>query len=341
MEYVGIDYHLRTLMVTRLTPEGKRIAQEPLPNTAAAITGWLDQLPAGSHLALEATGHWMRFADLVEDRPLQLHLAHPYRVRAIAAARIKTDRIDSAILAHLLRTDLLPEAYLAPRPVRELRQVLRYRLHLVGYRTSLKNRLRMLLAREGRVCPATDVAGRRARAWWRSQAWTPAVQTTVQGYLQALESLGTLVRAVDRQLQRAAAASAAARSLMTMPGLGAFGALLVLAEIGDIHRFPSAKHLCAYAGLVPSTRASADRVHRGALTKQGSKYLRWLLIQASTQAVRGSVHLGQLAQRVKAQHGAPVARVAVARAMLIAIYHMLSTEQPYRDPRQAANRVGV
>lgn len=340
-EYVGIDDHLRTFMITRVDAAGKLLDQQQLPKTTEAMTAFLDMLPAGTHLALEATGHWMRFADLLGDRPLHLHLAHPYRTRAIAAARIKTDKIDSAILAHLLRTDLLPEAYLAPRPVRDLRDVLRYRLHLVGYRTSLKNRIRALLAREGLVCPATAVEGRKAQVWFAVHPWRPAVRTALTGYLETLAHLGTTLKALNQQLQQTALTSAPARVLMTMPGLGAFGALLVVAEIGDIARFASAKHLCSYAGLVPSTRASADKVRHGALTKQGSKYLRWILVEVSSHAVRGSAHFAQLYQRIKTKHGVPTARVAVARAMLIAIYHMLSTEQPYRDPRHAANLVGV
>lgn len=339
--YVGIDDHLRTFMVTRLDAAGKLVEQRQLPKTLEAMTAFVDTLPAGTHLALEATGHGMRFADLLDGRPLQLHLAHPYRTRAIAAARIKTDRIDSQILAHLLRTDLLPEAYLAPQPLRDLRQLLRYRLHLVSDRTRLKNRLRALLAREGRTCPATDLAGRRARMWWAQQAWRPAVQTAVTGYLATLTHLGTTVQQLDRALTQRASRSPDAQRLMTLPGLGPFGALLVLAEIGDITRFPSAKQLCAYAGLVPATRASADRVRHGGLTKQGSKYLRWLLVTVSSHAVRGSQHLGALYQRVKTKHGVPAARIAVARAMVIAIFYMLSTHQPYRDPRQAASRVVV
>jgi transposase len=340
-EYVGIDDHLRTFMITRVDAHGKLLDQQQLPKTTDAMTTFLDALPAGTHLALEATGHWMRFADLLGDRPLHLHLAHPYRTRAIAAARIKTDKIDSQILAHLLRTDLLPEAYLAPRPIRELRDLLRYRLHLVGYRTSVKNRLRALFAREGVTCPYTDVGGQRAQGWLRAQPWSPILGTIVTGYLQTLTAVGTLLKALTQQLQQQAVASPEAQRLMTLPGLGAFGALLVLAEIGEITRFASAKHLCSYAGLVPSTRASAGHVRHGALTKQGSKYLRWLLVEVSSHAVRGSTHFAQLYQRVKTTHRIPTARVAVARAMLIAIYHMLSTKQPYRDPRHTANLVGV
>jgi transposase len=340
-QYVGIDDHLRTFMITRVDATGKLLEQQQLPKTTEAMTAFLDHLAAGTHLALEATGHWMRFADLMGDRPLHLHLAHPYRTRAIAAARIKTDKIDSGILAHLLRTDLLPEAYLAPRPIRDLRDLLRYRLHLVGYRTSLKNRIRALLAREGLTCPYTAIDGLKAQAWLTAHPWRPAIQIAVQGYLRTLQHLKETVRDVDGRLQHQAAADPSARLLMTMPGLGAFSSLLILAEMGDISRFASAKHLCSYAGLVPSTRASAGTVRHGSLTKQGSKYLRWILIEGSSHAVRGSRHFGQLHARIKERHGAPTARIAVARAMLIAIYHMLSTQQPYRDPRQAASLIGV
>lgn len=340
-DFVGIDDHLRTFMVTHLNHWGKLLNQREFPKTTEAITAFLDTLSPGTHLALEATGHWMWFADLVGQRPLHLHLAHPYRVRAIASARIKTDKIDSRILAHLLRTDLLPEAYLAPPQVRSLRELLRHRMHLVSYGTSLKNRIRALLAREGRLCPYVDINGKKAKAWLLTQPWQPSARTAATGYLQILDQLTDTLRELELQLRNRAASMPQAQLLMTMPGIGYFSALLVLAEIGQIDRFPSAKQLCSYAGLVPTIRASAGKVHRGALTKQGSKYLRWILIEVCTHAVRGSCHLGQLYQRVKTKHGTAAARVAVARSMLIAIFHMLSTNQPYRDPRQSVSLVGV
>ena len=125
---------------------------------------------------------------------LVLALAQQWGIELLFLPRIKTDNTDSTILAHLLRTDLLPEAYLAPRPIRDLRDVLRYRLHLVGYRTSLKNRIRALLAREGLSCPYSSVDGLKAQTWFASQPWRPSTRIAITGYLETLSHLGKTLK---------------------------------------------------------------------------------------------------------------------------------------------------
>jgi len=331
MHYVGIDFHKRTSSITQMDGRGKILNRCRLTNEPTTLRTFAEGLPAGSKLALEATGNWTYFYELVEDLGLDITLAHPYRTRAIASARIKTDAIDATTLAHLLRTDLLPAAYIPPRAIRDQRELLRYRCALVSLRTRIKNAVHALLAKQGLEPPVTDVFGKAGCVWLRSLALRPSARQALEGYLAVNEALVQQLSQVSQTIRSQATASPDAQRLMTLPGLSFFSALLILAEIGDIHRFPDAEHLCSYAGLVPSVHASGGTTRYGRLTKQGSKYLRWILVELSHHAAQGSVRFGQLFARIKAKHGIPTANVAVARVMLRTIYHMLTDQTDFRD----------
>lgn len=331
MQYVGIDFHKRSSTITQMDARGKILKQGKLTNDPQTLRAFVEGLPRKSKLALEATGNWSYFYELVEDLGLEITLAHPYRTRAIASARIKTDAIDATTLAHLLRTNLLPAAYIPPREIRDLRTLLRYRCVLVALRSRVKHGVHALLAKDGLEPPMTDVFGKAGGAWLRRLPLRPVYRQALDGYLALNETLVQQLAQVSQTIRQQATASPEAQRLMTLPGLSFFSALLVLAEIGDIARFPDAEHLCSYAGLVPSVHASGGKTRYGHLTKQGSKYLRWILVELSHHAARGSVRFGQLFARVKAKHGIPTAKVAVARAMLRTIYHMLTDQTPFRD----------
>jgi transposase len=144
-QYIGIDLHKQTSYVTRMNEKGKIVEQINLSNDADTLRGYLTRLKPDARIAVEATGNWMYLYELIEERCPDLVLAHPQKTKAIASARIKTDKIDSTILAHLLRTNLLPQAYIPARQVRDSREVLRYRACLVRLRTSVKNRISALL----------------------------------------------------------------------------------------------------------------------------------------------------------------------------------------------------
>ena len=139
-----------------------------------------------------------------------------------------------------------------------------------------------------------------------------------------------MTETIEAQVQ----ADPQAQLLCTMPGIGAYSALLILSEIGDVHRFPDSRHLCSYAGLVPSVHASGGKTRLGRLTKQGSSWLRWILVELSVHAINGAPQFWSLYYRVAKKHGHNVGRVAVARALLKTIYAMLKTQAPFRPIRR-------
>jgi transposase len=263
-------------------------------------------------------------------RPPDLVLAHPLKTKAIATARIKTDKIDATTLAHLLRADLVPAAYIPPRPVRDTRELLRYRASLVRLRTQVKNKIAAIVSKTGLQTPTRMACGVKSRRFLATAPVRACYRFALDGYLRTLEQLTTEIRQVSQTIETQAAAEPQARLLQTMPGIGAYSALLILSEIGDVQRFPDSRHLCSYAGLVPSVHASGGKTRLGRLTKQGSSWLRWILVELSIHAINGAPQFRSLYYRVAKKHGANTGRVAVARAMLKTIYAMLTKQEAFR-----------
>jgi transposase len=181
-----------------------------------------------------------------------------------------------------------------------------------------------ILTKNGLRTPTKDAFGKRARRF------RPCYRSALDGYLRLLDALAAELQAVAQQIQAAVQADPQAQLLCTMPGIGPYSALLILSEIGDVRRFPDARRLCSYAGLVPSVHASGGTTRRGRLTKQGSKWLRWILVELSVHAINGAPQFRHLYHRVARKHGVKVGRVAVARAMLKTIYAMLTKQEAFR-----------
>ena len=327
--YVGVDYHKHYSVATKMDEQGTVVEQVKLRNDPDTLVGYAQRLPQGSKIALEATGSWYYFYEVLEDTGSEIYLAHPLKTKAIASARIKTDKIDSTILAHLLRTDLLPTSYIAPREIRDIREILRYRASLVSLRTSIKNKMHAILAKNGIEMPYTNILGKKALRYLQGLSLRTCYRQSLDGYGRLAETVTTLIKEVTETIEGIAKDNPQATLLMTIPGISYYSALLVVSEIGDIGRFPSAKKLCSYAGLVPSVHASGGKIRYGAITKQGSKWLRWILVELSYHFTRGSERLNNLYKRVTKNHGKATARVAVAREMLKIIYYMLRDNRAF------------
>ena len=342
-QYIGIDLHKQTSYVTRMNEKGKIVEQINLSNDADTLRGYLTRLKPDARIAVEATGNWMYLYELIEERCPDLVLAHPQKTKAIASARIKTDKIDSTILAHLLRTNLLPQAYIPARQVRDSREVLRYRACLVRLRTSVKNRISALLDKTGIKTPTRTAFGVKSRRFLAEVTVRSCYRLELDGYLRLLEHLKEEIKKVNETIEAQVKIDPQAQLLLTMPGIGPYSALLILSEIGTINRFPDSRHLCSYAGLVPSVYASGGKTRLGSLTKQGSKWLHWILVELSIHAINGAPQFRSLYYRISRKHGNNTARVAVARAMLKAIYAMLKNKEVFRPivKGRAGQRPGV
>jgi transposase len=329
-QYIGIDLHKAKSFVTRLDGRGRVLEQVELSHANGALQQYLTRVPVDTRIAVEATGNWMWLYELLEDRHPDLVLAHPLKTKAIASARIKTDKIDAPTLAQLLRADLVRAAYIPPRKIRDTRETLRYRASLVRLRTQLKNTIAAIVSTTGVPPPTKTTCGVKSRRFLATVPVRPCYRLGLDGYLRLVEALTAEIRDVTQTIETHVQTEPPAQLLCTLPGIGAYSALLILSEIGDGHRFPDSRHLCSYAGLVPSVHASGGTTRLGRLTKQGSSWLRWILVELSLHAINGAPQFRQRYYRVAKKHGGKTGRVAVARAMLQTLYAMLTKQDAFR-----------
>src|SRR2546422_6116908 len=256
--YLGVDLHKRSCWVTVLDADGHLVESRKLGTEKWELEEFFGKVAKPAALAVEATFNWYYFLNVIEPLGLELHLVHPWKTRAIASARIKHDKLDSRVLAELLRTGFLAEAWIAPRAVREQRQLLRYRVHTVQWATRAKNSIHGVLNRNGIRLPLGSPFGPRGREFLSEVELPETDRWEVSGQLVRLDLLRHQLGELDREIRKRSKASPIAQALEQIPGIGPFIASLLIAEIGDIWRFPTAKHLASYTGLVPSLYASGE-----------------------------------------------------------------------------------
>lgn len=337
MIHVGVDLHQRFCYVTALDARGKQLQAGAVANERGALRRYFSQfLGQRVQVAVEACGFWPAFREEVEPRVERLVLVHPQRVKAIASAKLKNDRVDSATLAHLLRCDLLPESWKADRATQARRQQVRLRATLVRQRTRLKNQVHAVLHQQGLRSPASDLFGKRGRLWLSGVKLPEAARESVQACLRMIDHYGEEIQSQTLQLREKASQDERARWLQTIPGIGEVSAMMVLAEIGELPRFGSKEALCSYAGLVPRVRESAGKAARGGITRQGSPWLRWIMVEAAQVATRTSPAARRYYERLLRKKHKHVARVALARKLLIAVYALLHDGVEFDEEKFAA-----
>jgi transposase len=332
-KYVGWDFHKRKSYIVVVNGEGEVIEERKIEHRdMLGLMGFLLGLEKGTPVAIEATGSWYWLVDLLEENGLKPYMAHPKNTKVIAYSKCKTDKIDARILAHLLRTNFLPVSYIPPMEVRELRDLLRMRIFLVKQRTKIKNRIHSILDKFGIFLEYSDIFGKRGREEIRRIELRSPYKEEINILMDLLEDTEGKISNIENIIKRIEIERGwreDLKLLRSVPGIGWFSGLLILAEIGDINRFRSARALCSYAGLVPSTYQSGDRSWYGRITKEGSRWLRWVLVESATRAVSVDGYYKEIYEKLKKRRGKQIAKVAVARKMLTAIYYILKKKEPF------------
>jgi transposase len=323
--YVGIDVHRKRSQVAVVTEDGKVQLNKNVVNGSEPFLRLIGDLPSGTPVAFEAAFGWSWLAGLLEDYGFDAHLVHPLRCKAIASARLKNDKAGAAILAQLLRADLLPEAWLAPAKVRQLRALLRHRISLVRPGTQLRNRIHAVAADHGYDRSASYRTGP-GRGWLAELDLPAASREIVTGCLNVIDGLAPVTGRIDGELHARAKADPRVKVLKTLPGVGEFTALVILAGIGDITRFGSARKLASWAGLTPTVRGSDLTVRHGHIPGQGPAWLRWVLNQAAQTAKRSPEFAAVYAATAR-RRGKKIATIAIARKLLTRAWHLLSEMQ--------------
>ena len=323
--YVGIDVHRKRSQVAVVSGDGTVELNKNVVNGSEPMLRLIGDLPAGTPVAFEAAFGWGWLVELLEDYGFDPHLVHPLRCKAIASARLKNDKVDAAILAQLLRADLLPEAWIAPPQVRQLRALLRHRASLVRLGTRLRNRIHAVAADHGYDRSASYWTGP-GRGWLAELDLPAASREIITDALAVIDGLAPLIDRLDGELHAYARQDPRVKVLRTLPGVGEFTALVMMAEIGDITRFPTARKLASWAGLTPTVRGSDLKVRHGNISKQGSAWLRWVLNQAAQTAKRSPAFAASYAA-IARRRGKKIATIAIARKLLTRAWHLLNDLQ--------------
>jgi transposase len=330
--YVGMDVHRKRSQVAIIDAAGIQQHNRNLANDPAKLAPVLGALAPGTPVAFEAAYGWGWLVDLLEELELEPRLVHPSRCKAIASARLKNDKVDAATLAQLLRAGLLPEAWIAPQQVRDLRALLRHRASLVRLSTSCKNRVHAVLADRG-IGEDRGLWTGPGRAWLADLELPPIPRGIIQ-CCGLLDALATPIGRLEHQIAALAKPDPRVQALMTRPGVGRLPAMTLVAEIGDIGRFPTARKLCAWAGLTPQVRnlgpQGPPRPHHQAGLALGAGDPAGGRQTAKRHPMFASAY-GQLARR----RGNHIATTAIARRLLARCFHILTQLQTAPTPEKA------
>ncbi len=329
--YYGLDVHKDFMQVCRLSSDGRRRTDFRIPATSRAIEAFAGTLTHEDQVALEVTFHTWAIHNRLAPHAGRVTPVNSMQVKAIASARIKTDKVDAHILAQLLRSDFLPAVQMPSRQAWSLRQLVSHRRFLLKQQTATKNTIRSLLNRQ--LIPAPDgwtPFAEKTRRWMRDLALPAAERFMLDNSLDLLEELEARVADADEQLLQEARISRDVKLLMTIPGIDVTVAISLVAAIDDIGRFPTPQKLASYFGLVPRIRQSAGHCYHGPITKAGNSTARALAIEAAQCLAHSSSPLAATYYRVRNRRGHNVAVTALARKLICLVWHLLRSGQPYR-----------
>lgn len=330
MRVVGLDVS-RTVAEIAYLEDGCVRAGGRVTLELAALAQYANSLRPTDHVVLEATGNTAAIVAALTPHVARVVIANPLQVRLIAEARVKTDKIDAAVLAQLYASGFLPEVWIADDRTQALRRQVARRAQIVRQRTRLKNEIHSVLATHLIPrCTATDLFGKKGRRWLADQPLPLDERIAVEQRLRELDRLGEDLAVIDRALGEAVLEDAQLRRLLTITGVNATVAIGLLAAIGDIGRFPSARKLVSYFGLNPRVRQSGlQPAQHGHISKIGRSHARAMLVEAAWAAAKAPGPLRSFFLRIRARRGMQIAAVATARKLATIVWYVLTDQEDY------------
>ena len=330
MFIVGCDYHPSWQQVAWFDPETGEMGEQKLGNGNGEAERWYRQLAAPALIGLEATGNSQWFVDLLQQLGHEAWIGDAAQIRASYVRQQKNDKRDAAHVLKLLLEGRFPRLWVPSSEQRDLRQLLIHRHKLVQIRSRVKNGLQHLAMNQGmqKKTRLWSAAGQKALRELPLQGWAARRR---QDLLQLLADLDQQIAPLDQAAQQAAEQNSEARLLLTQPGVGPITALAFVLTIGDVSRFPRGKQVASYLGLIPRERSSGGHQRLGAISKQGNRFVRMLLVEAAHSVVR--LDEGFRKPYAHRCHRKPkgVAKVAAARRLAVRLYWMLRTQTPYPE----------
>jgi transposase len=333
MNYVGIDHHRQYSHMTVMDQMGQVLRSGRVPNLQDEIGKFLEGFEAVESV-IETGRSSYTMVDVLEEMGVTVKIAHPNEVKAIARAKIKTDKRDSEVLAHLLRMNMVPEVYRRSVENRQAQRVLRQRAFYVRAMTALKNRVYAFLSQQREevreeVVRETNIFSERGQKVLLGLKLVPGEKRLLDALLKTYRHLEKRTKESAAFVEKLYEENREAQLIRTIPGFGKYLSVLVAVEIADLSRFADAAHLHAYAGVIPSVHSSGDNTYYGKIIRAGNRWLRWAAVEAVWPAIRADFDLRCFYERLARRKGANKAKVAAARRLLTIVYKVWKEQRNY------------
>jgi transposase len=332
---MGVDLGKRKSRIAVLDGKGEIYTEGKIANHKGTIERFVKRLREPVTMVCETGNKSFWLADIMEDCGVGVNVANAYKVKLIAEARVKTDKVDARILAELLRVKFIPEVYIPKQEIRVWREVFRGRGHIVRMRTQLYNRIHSILDRYGIEYQAKQLRAKGALSWLETLELPEAIRVSIEQYMKLIYQLTEQVDVFEKRLKKKIKLDEKAKYtielLISIPGIGWLSALALYLEIVDIRRFKSPKKLYSYTGLIPGVHQSGEVQRGGKLTKQGNSLIRWMIVEDAWRTISCDKYYGSLYDRHKKKIGKTRAILPVARALLYAVYQVWLQERRYEE----------
>lgn len=328
--YCGIDLHSRNFNICIVDSSGKVVKEAKFKNSQKEeFLKTIREFSPEISFVVESTYNWYWLVDLLQDESYEVKLAHPLYLKAIAYAKVKTDKVDPKTLAQLFRVGMLPEAYIYPRESRSIRDLLRRRATLVGMRTKLLTSLNFTLAQNNVNGYTRNSIKKIASCEFEELFSERFTILNAQIIKQLIDDLDRHISLLEKEVLSVAKLEERFDLLMTAPGIGPILSLMILYEIGDIDRFPNEAKFCSYSRVVPGISQSNMNAKRSSNSKQGNPYLKFAFSQAACIAIKCYPSIRRYYQRLLKKKNKSVAKAIIAHKLAIAVYFILKRRTPY------------
>ena len=347
MHRIALDGHKYYTFASVEDEKGRLLKEGRIEHHRGAISTFLEQWDPGSPVALESIGSWYWIADEIEQAQMQTRLVHARKAKLMMAMTNKTDKLDARGLNRLQKTETLPTVWIAPMDVRDQRELPRTRMVFAQQRTRLKNRIHSVIDKYGLSSEFKDVSdifckkGRLQMQQIKKQL-PQETRYTLGMLLRELDHVQEEIDRIEKRMKTLFQKTPELERLMSIPGIGLILAVVILLEVGDSERFPSASHFAGYSGTTPSVHSSGGKTRYGRLRKDTNHYLKWAFSEAGNSVAvhhkrKPERHVSQLYKRLRTRKNHSIAVGGVARHLAEATFYILSKQVTYRDPQSQQN----
>jgi transposase len=331
--YFGLDVHKKFIQVCKLSESGNVLGNYRIDGDHAAIEKFAKELKSSDSVVLETTFNTWGVYNILKSSKAKVVVSDANQVRAIAHAKVKTDKVDAEILARLLKADFIPEVKMPDEKTWSYRQLVSHMRHLSKERTSIKNSIWGVLNRALIKPPYENLFTQKSIRWLDEIKLEPFLRLQMNNLLLMLESVSVAVSECEEALEKIAMNEKDIQLLLSIPGVGLKVALGFVSAIGDVNRFETPNQLASYFGLTPRISQSAERSYSGRITKEGTAYGRWLAVEAAQSLALSGSPITASYFKIKNKKGHNIAVTALARKLIVVVWHMLKKQQPYRYAR--------